>query len=307
MRVLAVGLLVVAACDHPKPVPPPVASIGSEPVASAPPPKRPPAVVKKDPCPPPAPGNVSEDDTPQLRGGRGKAKTTDWLAARGVARPAAIAWYVGRFHVDRSLADSLFGEIECSTLTVGDASEEALLCAHTLTYSFTQTRALVVVVRAKRPIAVLDVGLALGALDFPEARHLDLALAVDPDGRGAELADRAPEGTTLIEPPSLCRMREARFDQCEAAHAKGEKTEGWCPFVEDGDGGKRLAREVSFGGMGYPATLHDCAAAIPNMRELENGLSGSMKKETHDAVVFVEKACKDRGRYVWKGDRFVRP
>ena len=158
---------------------------------------------------------------------------------------------------------------------------------------------------------VLDVGLGLGALDFPEARHLDLALIMDSQGKSADLVERAAEGTLLVEPPSLCRQREARFDACEAALATGSRPEPSCPIVKDTKGNARIAREVAKNmTLGYPATLHDCRSAIANMQATERGMASSgaqLKKEARDATAFVEKSCQGRGHYAWKGDHFAGP
>lgn len=132
-----------------------------------------------------------------------------------------------------------------------------------------QVHALVLVVRSKRPVAVLDVGLSMQALDFPEARHLDLALTFDADGRGVELAERAPEGSTLVEARSACREREARFGACEAALARGETPADDCPIVKDEQGTPRVTRDMPMGGRGTRAALHGCAWATAQLRETQ--------------------------------------
>lgn len=258
-------------------------------------------------CPPPATGQVSDDDTPTVGGVSTRVRAFEWLEARGVSMTSAVAWYAKRFGaIDPSVAEITFGEAACWTLTVGDPAEEAIVCEHALTYTFMQVRALALVVRNKRPVAVLDVGLGMRALDFLEARHLDLALSFDARGLAAELRDRAPAGTTLVEPPSECRRREAFLDACEGALPGG--ADPACPVVHGPGGEPRIARDTA-APSGYPATLNDCDAARAHLREVERELASTpaaVRKEARDAAVFVDRSCKERGRYAWRVDRFVR-
>lgn len=296
MRAAAFVLVALVACDRPTAKPTPiVAPVDSTPSASvaidreaAPPLDAGAADAAKvvDGCPPPGPGKTSDDETPTLRGGKDDALTFEWLEKRGVSKTAAIAWYTARFGVaglGRDAVEGIFGSAQCKTIAVGDKAEEAIFCSHTIHYSWMQTRVLVLTVRNKQIAALLDVGLGMRALDWPDARHLDLAFSIDADGKSAELVDRAPEGTILVEPPSACRARMATSSP-------------------------RLPTLPS--GMAYPAKLHDCAGGIAEMKKTQSDLAAadpSMKKEVREALSFIERACKDRGRYVWRGDKFVRP
>jgi len=280
------------------------------PVGSVPPRAAP---RKPDVCASLAPGQISDEDTPSLRGGTGELLTAfEWLEARGVGHAAALAWYVGRFRadtaLDANLAEVLFGGARCREMTVGDRNEEAVVCEHALSYSFAQARALVLVVRNKRPVPVLDLGLGMRALDFPDVRHLDLALRVAADGKTAELRERAPEGSTLVEPPSSCREREAALDACETALASGAPPLPSCPIVTRG-GTQVVARDVKTPFAPFPANVHGCAWAREELARVARDVGpspGSFRKEVKDATAFVERSCKERGAYAWKGDRFVR-
>lgn len=266
--------------------------------------------VKADRCPPPGPGKVSDDDTPVLRGGKEQVRVFDWLDARGVSKTAAIAWYVRRHGGDPALAEITFGEAFCQSIVVGDAREDAMVCEDAQTYLWMRVRALVLAVRNKQIVPLLEVGLGMRSLDFPDARHLDLALTIDDDGKSITLADRAPEGTLLVEPPSFCREREADLDACEAALAKGDTLPPACPTVTGTDGKRRIEREPGVPSV-IPAeiALHDCDAALPTMRALQKEIAtadSDTRKQARDALGFLERTCKERGRYVWSRDRFVR-
>lgn len=263
-------------------------------------------------CPPLAPGTVSADDSPPIRGGGPSANALEWLEARGVARPAAITWYRSRFGISDALAEILFEGADCHTVTVGAAREDAIVCEHALSYSWMQVRALVLVVRKKRLVPVLDVGLAMRALDWMDARHLDLALTIEPGGVVATLRDRAPNKTQLVESPRDCREREDMLDACEAALRSGGAPATACPIVRDAQGRDlRVAREAIPSGplmTGLPAELHDCDAARAEFRKVvaeTAKFGGSILKEARDAAAFVDRACRGRGSYVWKDDRFV--
>jgi hypothetical protein len=163
------------------------------------------------------------------------------------------------------------------------------------------------------------------ALDFPDARWLDLALSVRDGGRTMELRDRAPDGTRLVAPPSACRAREALLDDCEAKLAVEPNPESFgigpngvegfrffhgCALRRDADGKIRVARDADTGPFwpAYPATLHDCAGGRARIAEMEREVAGvpSERAEARASVAFFDKACRDRGVWTWKVDRFVK-
>ncbi len=289
-----------------------VATAPPAPVASAPA-KAKPAAPKPNPCPPTPPGSVSDDDAPVFAGAGAPVELVPWLEARGISRASAIAWYARQYGDDIGHAEAVFAYLSCSPVTVGDAAEEALACETPLTYGWMQVRGLVLVVRKKRITPVLDVGVAMRALDWPDMRHLDLALAFEPGGRAVTLHERAPEGALLVEAPSVCRKREALLDACEEALAKGVEPPEACPFAIDGaTGQRRLIRGTPIAtpfGDGK-AQLHGCDAARAELRrsvdEMKRTPGDPMAKEARDALAFIQRTCNALGRYVWKGDRFVR-
>jgi hypothetical protein len=144
-------------------------------------------------------------------------------------------------------------------------------------------------------------------MDWPDARHLDLALSFASDGRSAELRDRAPDGTILVEPPSACRAREKLYDECEKIVKEGGTPPPMCPILVEADGTKKVLRapESFIDSMAYPATLHDCAGAKKSMAELRKGNGPAFAAEATGAAAFIDKACRERGHYVWKRNRFV--
>jgi hypothetical protein len=311
--------LLVAACHREQP-PPKIhapSRVAEAPVAPAAPlaPSETPAPPKPDPCPPPPPGSVSDDDAPVFSGVGPKVELVPWLEARGVARASAIAWYARRYSDPIGHAEAVFAYLSCNAVTVGDAGEEALACVSSETYSWMRNHALVLVVRGKRIDAVLDVGIGVRALDWPDARHLDLMLAFEPGGRAAILRERAPEGALVVPAPSACREHHVLVEACEAAIANNSEPPERCPFiVVDSRSGKRRLlswSEVSGTSLGEGrATMHGCASA---RAELERAVS-EMSRTPNDpaasdargALTFIKRACGAIGRYVWKRDRFVR-
>lgn len=132
-----------------------------------------------------------------------------------------------------------------------------------------QTRVFIVVIRHAMLDAVLDVGLNIVAMDFPEARWLDLTLALADDGLSAELRDRAPEGTTLAESVKECEQR--------------------APYLN--------------APIGYPATLHGCHNALATLKRAAEDESFA---EARPARLFAQRSCDARGRYIWARGRFGR-
>lgn len=285
---------------------PPLASVASAP------PKVEPAPPKPDPCPPPPPGSVSDDDAPVFAGAGAPVELVPWLEARGVSRESTIAWFARHFGDDVGHAEAAFGYLSCHPVSVGDAGEEAVACEPAVTYGWMQVHALVLVVRKKRITPVLDVGLGMRALDWPDARHLDLTLAFEPDGRAATLRERAPEGALLVEAPSVCRERQALLRTCEEALAKDVEPPATCPFVTDtATGQRRLVGTVLASPFGDgKAQLHRCDWARAELEraadEMKRSAGGPMAKEARDALAFIKRTCNGLGRYVWSGDRFVR-
>lgn len=280
----------------------------SSPAVVPPPPASPPS-ARPSRCAPVRPGEVSDDDTPEVAGVSGEAGLLPWLAARGVNEAAAVTWLGEHYGVaDRGQTTAAFARGGCSTLTVGEAAEEAVVCIHPTLTSIVQVHALALVVRNKRPIAVLDVGLGLQAMDFPEAHWLDLALVFSKDGMSAELRDRAPDGTTLVEAPSVCNAREARRAACEATRADGGAPRpNHCPNLLGLDGGALALPEVPT--FGTPAVLHDCAGGRPRMLAMVADLAKApppMRADARSALAFFDKSCAQRGRWVWTGGRFAR-
>lgn len=206
----------------------------------------------------------------------------DWLGARGVSREAAEAWYRAHYRAglepERALLLASLGEGVCRELVVGDRNEPAIACEHEVPFDLAQRRGIVLVVRARQPVAVLDVGLGLFAYDFPDVRHLDLALRIADDGRSAEVRERAPTGTELVETPEACR---ARMD-----HEGGP--------VPDPN---------------RPARLVGCDAARERLRKMVGEREKSAPQEHEEArraLAFAEASCNDRGPWTWRGERFRR-
>lgn len=279
-------------------------------------------------CPAPGLGEISDDDSPRIRGGTEGVGLLEWLAARGVDRATALSWLATRYGpgVDGSFAEAAFGSVPCRSLSVGDRAEEALLCEHMIPDSLVTGHAAVLVVRRSRPVAVFDVGLGIMALDAPDTHWLDLALAVADDGRTIELRDRAPDGTTLVTPPSACRAREAELDACEeqlaaapdpeslahrglALGSESSDLHGGCPFYRGADGKIRVERDVRVRSPAYPATLHDCSGGRARLVELQRLLATgppSMRAAARSALAFFDRSCAQRGTWVWQRDRFVK-
>jgi hypothetical protein len=201
------------------------------------------------------------------------------------------------------------------------------VCEVAVPASLMRIHALALVVRSKRPAAVLDVGLGIIAMDFPDARWLDLALALAADGKSVELQDRAPDGTTLVEAPSRCRAKEKEDADCEKklaahpdpeslAHEAGKARETFdsldgCFFYRGRDGRIAVIRRTNTDSTdhGLPATLHDCAHGRPALETMQRELAREppdSRAETRQSLAFFDRACAQRGRYTWQRDRFVR-
>jgi hypothetical protein len=330
-RSLVLIALVACAKRPPDPGPaplrvePPVASRSSAPppaASSAPP------LAPRSACHPPAPGTTSSDVTPAVRGATGEVELLPWLDARGVGRAAALGWFAARYGpgLTKEHAEAAFGGAYCGTLRVGDPPEDALVCELGVPTLIMQVHALILTVRAKRPVAVLDVGLGMIAMDFPDARWLDLSLAIAPDGRSAELADRAPDGTVLVEPESACREQERRDAECEAKLAAHPDPESLarkmgagevfspldgCMVHRKKDGRIAVVRRGDMSPMirTYPATLHDCSGGREGLVSMQREVAQSapaQRKEAREALAFFDRSCAARGRWVWQRDRFVK-
>lgn len=287
MRRSWLGFGVVLACS---PAAPPTAQTltpaPSERAAVAPPPPpltadagppKPPS--KTSQCKPLEPNEVSDDDHPEIAGVGSVDDTTtalDWLGKRGVSEKAASAWYAARF--GGKAEEARVGEMYCHLAKVGDPSEEALVCSVLQIQELMPRRLVGIVVRNKQPVAVFQVGLMLGAMDFPEAHHLDLAFRLAPDGKSFDLTDRAPDGSVLVMSPSECLAREQRGEGLMPDH------------------------------MGLPATLHDCAGSKKVIAEMAANAKGDprFRQVVQSGGAFATKACADRGHYVWTKDRFVK-
>lgn len=268
-----------------------------------------------DPCPPLQPDEVSDDETPSIAGTSGRVKAGDWLEARGVSKAAFRAWVRSRDpkSYEDFDADTLFdNDDSCQTLTVGDKSEPALVCPLSVRTSIMRYSAVVLVVRNKRVVPVLEVGYALPAMDWPDSRWLDLQLSFSPGGLEADLHDRAKPGSVLVRPPSACRAYFARYLACEKAHRDRTPLNDVCPQSMDPSGA------TSFGHMsptppaspmgGDRVALQGCAEALPKLDQLvkDSGAGGPFGAEFKADRAFAIKSCKALGRYVWKGERFLR-
>jgi hypothetical protein len=280
-------------------------------------------------CQPPAPGTTSDDESPTIRGATGSLDLVEWLGARGVGREAAFAWLTAHYgpQLTREHAETAFSYSRCGALRVGEPAEEALVCEHAVPTSLMQVHALAVVVRSKRPVAVLDVGVGIVAMDFPDARWLDLTLTLDPDGRSATLEDRAPDGTTLVEARSACLAHEKFLAECDdklAAHPNPESftqkvgggeafaTLDDCPLHRRKDGRIAVLQRSEMQQQPFaavPAKLHDCAGGREALKGLQRELAQAPAEARADArqsLAFYDKSCAQRGRWVWSKDRFVR-
>ncbi len=251
--------------------PPPIAS--TRPAAK---PDVDPPTTSPDPCPSLQPNEVSDDETPSIAGTAGRIKAGEWLEARGVSKSAFRSWVRSRDpkNFEDFDADSIFdADDSCQTLTVGDEKEDALICALAVRTSIMRFSAVAFVVRSKRIVPVLDVGYALPAMDWPDSRWLDLQLTFSRDGLEADLHDRAKPGTVLVRSPNACREHAAQSPM----------------------GGDRVE-------------LRGCAEALPKLDELvrQSGAGDPYAAEFRSDRAFAVKSCEARGRYVWKGDRFVR-
>lgn len=261
------------------------------------------------------PGTVSDDDAPTARGVGAEIEALPWFAARGVAKNSVLAWFAARQRGLTGGAEESAESFSCQPLHVGAPAEEALFCEYWIRNDLMLRRGALLVARGGRPTALLDVGLAIQAMDFPDARWLDLAIAFAPDGLSAELADRAPEGSTLIEAPSRCAERERQDDECEAKLAAAApsaeiKIDG-CPLLRGADGKYQISRvtQSMMTTMGYPATLHGCDAARANLRSSAADLASSpppLRAGFKSAIAFADKSCAQRGRWSWQNGRFVQ-
>jgi hypothetical protein len=274
-------------------------------------------------CVSPGAGEVSDDETPVVVGIPATAFVSlkAWLADRDVSTGEQLAWLKQHDRTDRVTNETDWAS--CQPLTVGDRDEPALLCIVLHPAPLTETRAVVVTVRNKRPAALLDVGLGIGALDWTDAHWLDLSLHIAKDGRSVELRDRAPEGTRLIAPPSVCRQREAKLEGCRAAFAKEPDPERFvlttpkgsperfdsfqgC-FLARGPNGRVQVMPAPVPAFsGYPATLHDCAGGRVLLKRAMSDLPPKMRSEWKAALAFLDKSCAARGTWTWKGDRFMK-
>ena len=317
-RAGVVLLVMVAACagrtapPSPPSSPPvivPVLAAVAAPVA--PPPTPPPP----DPCVPLKAGEVSEDETPSIVGTTGRTNAGAWLEARGVSKAAFRAWVKARDprNLDEFDADSLFdGEDSCLTMTVGDKAEDALVCTFAVRTSIMRYSAVALVVRNRRITVVLDAGYALPAMDWPDARWLDLQVTFAAGGLEVDVHDRAEEGAVLVSAPSACRENFARYLACEQALRDGTPLDDVCPLTMDATG------KTSFGhhSLAPPPSpvdadrveLHGCASALPKLAELvRTSAPGDMfLAEFRADRAFAVRSCNARGHYVWKGGRFVR-
>jgi hypothetical protein len=250
----------------------------------------------------------------------------EWFQTHGVSRDQLFVWLTSHYGqgLTKEHSEVVFDGSRCGQLRVGDQREEALVCVHSLPMQIMPSRAITLVVRNKRPEAVLDVGVGLVAMDFPDARWLDLALVMAPDGNSAVLEDRAPDGTVLVEPRSRCMEREKREAECArklAAHPdpeslahkdlQGERIDllDGCPLLRGEDGRIVVFRsERSWDSMA-PSTLHDCTGAQDalhaSMRDLGQAPAES-RQMMQEALAFANKACGQRGRYAWEKGRFVK-
>jgi hypothetical protein len=195
---------------------------------------------------------------------------------------------------------------------VGDKSEDALVCTLAVRTSIMRYSAVAFVVRNKHIVPVLEVGYALPSMDWPNARWLDLQLTFSASGLEADLHDRAKPGTVLVLPPSYCHEHFKRYLACEQAHRDGVPSIEVCPQQMDSSG------KFSFGHMsptpredpivGGPIELLGCAEALPNLDEQVKQTKGNdvSAAEFRDDRAFAIRSCKARGRYMWKGGRFVR-
>jgi hypothetical protein len=296
-------------------------------------------MVKNKRCPLPDPGEISDDDAPTVRGPTTRSKFLPWLAARGVAKSTAVAFrqslYGRAGNAARAQAEDGDTDEECFELDVGDRPEPALLCEEDAAPSAPwatdvfedvlhprEGHAVVIVVRNKQPFIVLDVGMSMTAYDDGPSRWLDLALETEDNGRLVELRDRAPDGTKLVTPPSVCVAHEAFLDQCEKDFAGEPNPESFahrgpngeerfefrdCP-IERGDDNKLRVRRSDEGSNYEPAaTIHDCAGGRDELvRQVHDARPGRDQTLWRRALAFFDKSCSQRGKYVWKGDRFLK-
>ncbi len=273
------------------------------------------APAEPDSCPPLQPNEVSNDETPSIMGTSAPIKAGDWLAARGVSKAAFRTFVRSRDprNLDDFDADSLYdGDESCPTLTVGDKSEDALVCTLAVRTSIMRYSAVAFVVRSKRIAPVLEVGYALPAMDWPDARWLDLQVSFLAGGLAVDVHDRAKPGAVLVSPPSYCRAHVARHHTCERAHREGSPLDDVCPQVMDASG------KTTFGHWpktpwpspmgGDRAELRGCAEALPKLDELvkETTPKDIYAAEFRADRAFAVRSCEARGHYVWKGNKFVR-
>src|SRR5688572_20867703 len=155
--------------DEPRP---PAPVVSARPAASSTPKTTP----TPDPCPALKPNEVSADETPAIAGASGRIKAGDWLLARGISKAAFRSWVRSRApgKLEDFDGDSIFDtEDGCETLTVGDRSEDALVCTLAVRTSIMRYSAVVFVVRNRRIAPVLEVGYSLPAMDWPDTSWLD--------------------------------------------------------------------------------------------------------------------------------------
>lgn len=276
-------------------------------------------------CPPPRPGSVSDDETPAFDVPGTETALLPWLAARGVGEAKALAWLAKRHGLVVDDVAAL-ASMPCRALAVGPDAEPALACEHAVTYTLAQSVALVVVVRDRSPVTLLQLGLGVRALDFPDAHWLNLALSYR-DGAFV-LRDRAADGTTLVEPPSICRARAQQRDACAEALAAEPHPERLAHATAGGEtfdalGGNCMVHRdpktktivvwdptrAASGFSAYPAELHDCAGGLAKLTEAQRASSRSApgdRVEWTRAVRFATRACESRGTWTWSKGTFVK-
>lgn len=227
----------------------------------------------KTTCHFPGPNEVSDDDHPSIIGldeAEG-VESAAWFKARGTTFASAQALYRSRHQANAELPQV------CVTTKLGDPLEDALVCHHVYPRIMNASRLVAYVVRNKRPVILWDVLMDIGTLaDSP--RYLDLTFVLHGPTK-FELRPRAPEGSVIIWPPSLCMELEKKYG----------------PNPQEP--------------MTYPGVIHDCEGAKKALASAFG--SPPYSPQTQDEMSYVKpmltRACtQEVGVWTWKNGQFVR-
>ncbi|HEU4411710.1 MAG TPA: hypothetical protein VFS43_41085 [Polyangiaceae bacterium] len=238
-----------------------------------------------------APAEAAGEIAPRVEGAGEEVERLEWFAVRGVSDAALLEWFLvhlgdGRPHgvrsrVEREWARAHVVPNTCRRLRVGEPAEDAIFCADAQRFGAggvaSLTHGHVFVARKGHPAVVLDVPLSVEDADWPAARDFDLSLAVAEDGRSVVVRDRAAEGTKImVRAGSFAGEEEAELHACDGAIARAKE---------------RIWKDVE---------------TLPAKTFGERVYRESERQTAKRTLTLIAKGCAQRGRWVWRGGRFVR-